>query len=91
MSQVSNLAWSKKHSSELVSTHGFTENCIFIWGYPSMNQVARLEGHSCRIRYMAMSPDGEDIVIGASGNDQPVQLYIKSSAKVNHKRKRAPF
>nr|CAD7592097.1 unnamed protein product [Timema genevievae] len=56
-SQVCNLAWSK-HSSELVSTHGYSQNQILVWKYPSLTQVAKLTGHS-------MAPDGEAIVTGA--------------------------
>lgn len=63
-SQVCNLAWSK-HSSELVSTHGYSQNQILIWKYPSLAQVAQLTGHSYRVLYLAMSPDGESIVTGA--------------------------
>ncbi|XP_026324099.1 fizzy-related protein homolog [Hyposmocoma kahamanoa] len=37
-SQVCNLAWSK-HSSELVSTHGYSQNQILVWKYPSLTQV----------------------------------------------------
>ncbi|XP_011164075.1 fizzy-related protein homolog [Solenopsis invicta] len=63
-SQVCNLAWSK-HSSELVSTHGYSQNQILVWKYPSLTQVAKLTGHSYRVLYLAMSPDGEAIVTGA--------------------------
>lgn len=63
-SQVCNLAWSK-HSSELVSTHGYSQNQILVWKYPSLTQVAKLTGHSYRVLYLAMSPDGESIVTGA--------------------------
>ena len=63
-SQVCNLAWSK-HSSELVSTHGYSQNQILVWKYPSLVQVAKLTGHSYRVLYLAMSPDGESIVTGA--------------------------
>ncbi|KAF4533238.1 hypothetical protein B566_EDAN005153 [Ephemera danica] len=63
-SQVCNLAWSK-HSSELVSTHGYSQNQILVWKYPSLSQVAKLTGHSYRVLYLAMSPDGEAIVTGA--------------------------
>ena len=38
-SQVCNLAWSK-HSSELVSTHGYSQNQILVWKYPSLVQVS---------------------------------------------------
>lgn len=63
-SQVCNLAWSK-HASELVSTHGYSQNQILVWKYPSLVQVAKLTGHSYRVLYLAMSPDGEAIVTGA--------------------------
>jgi len=63
-SQVCNLAWSK-HSNELVSTHGYSQNQIVVWKYPSMLQLARLTGHTFRVLYLAVSPDGESIVTGA--------------------------
>ncbi|EFX65814.1 hypothetical protein DAPPUDRAFT_65179, partial [Daphnia pulex] len=62
-SQVCNLACSK-HLSELV-THGYSQNQILIWKYPSLAQVAQLTGHSYRVLYLAMLPDGESIVTGA--------------------------
>lgn len=64
MSQVCNLAWSK-HASELVSTHGYSQNQILVWKYPSLAQVAKLTGHSYRVLYLAVSPDGESVVTGA--------------------------
>ncbi|KAF0042138.1 hypothetical protein F2P81_005670 [Scophthalmus maximus] len=63
-SQVCNLAWSK-HANELVSTHGYSQNQILVWKYPALTQVAKLTGHSYRVLYLAMSPDGEAIVTGA--------------------------
>ena len=56
-SQVCNLLFSK-NSSELVSTHGYSENAIVLWNYPSMKKIATLTGHSLRVLYLAMSPDG---------------------------------
>ncbi|CDK30028.1 unnamed protein product [Kuraishia capsulata CBS 1993] len=63
-SQVCNLAWSR-NSNELVSTHGYSRNQIVVWNYPSMQQIASLTGHSYRVLYLAMSPDGQTIVTGA--------------------------
>uniref|UniRef100_F1KWM8 Fizzy-related protein homolog n=1 Tax=Ascaris suum TaxID=6253 RepID=F1KWM8_ASCSU len=63
-SQVCNVAWSK-HSSELVSTHGYSYNQVIIWKYPSLQPVTKLTGHQYRVLYLAMSPDGESIVTGA--------------------------
>ncbi|KAL8288757.1 hypothetical protein RB597_000719 [Gaeumannomyces tritici] len=63
-SQVCNLAWSK-NSNEIVSTHGYSQNQIVVWKYPSMTQVASLTGHTYRVLYLAMSPDGRTVVTGA--------------------------
>mmetsp|Transcript_38623 Transcript_38623/g.36979 ORF Transcript_38623/g.36979 Transcript_38623/m.36979 type:complete len:107 (+) Transcript_38623:1421-1741(+) len=63
-SQVCNLLFSK-NVNELVSTHGYSDNAIVVWKYPSMKKVATLTGHSFRVLYLAMSPDGETIVSGA--------------------------
>lgn len=63
-SQVCNLRWSTL-SNELVSTHGYSENQIVVWKYPSMQQVVSLTGHTYRVLYLAMSPDGQVIVTGA--------------------------
>ncbi|KAK8944561.1 Protein FIZZY-RELATED 3 [Platanthera zijinensis] len=63
-SQVCNLAWSK-NANELVSTHGYSQNQIMLWKYPSMGKIATLTGHSMRVLYLATSPDGQTIVTGA--------------------------
>ncbi|GAB7350259.1 hypothetical protein MBLNU459_g0906t2 [Dothideomycetes sp. NU459] len=63
-SQVCNLLFSQV-TSELVSTHGFSQHAINIWKYPSMSQVVSLTGHTYRVLYLSMSPDGNVIVTGA--------------------------
>lgn len=63
-SQVCNLTWSK-NVNELVSTHGYSQNQIVVWKYPSMQKLATLTGHTTRVLYLAMSPDGQTIVTGA--------------------------
>lgn len=63
-SQVCNLVWSK-NSNEIVSTHGFSRNQIIVWKYPNMQQIAHLTGHTYRVLYLSLSPDGETIVTGA--------------------------
>jgi len=54
-----------KSSNELVSTHGYSDNAIMVWKYPSLKKMATLTGHSLRVLYLAMSPDGETVVTGA--------------------------
>jgi cell division cycle 20-like protein 1 (cofactor of APC complex) len=63
-SQVCNLMWSK-NSNEVVSTHGYSLNQIIVWKYPTMTKLATLTGHTYRVLYLAMSPDGQTIVTGA--------------------------
>jgi len=63
-SQVCNLAWSQ-NCNEIVSTHGYSLNQIALWKYPTMQKVATLVGHTYRVLYLAMSPDGSTIVTGA--------------------------
>lgn len=80
-SQVCNLAWSK-HANELVSTHGYSQNQILLWKYPSLTQVAKLTGHSYRVLYLAASPDGEAIVTGAG--DETLRFWnVFSKARTN--------
>ncbi|KAG6481283.1 hypothetical protein ZIOFF_057879 [Zingiber officinale] len=85
-SQVCNLAWSK-NVNELVSTHGYSQNQIMVWKYPSLNKVATLTGHTLRVLYLAMSPDGQTIVTGAG--DETLRFWnvfpsIKTPAPVRH-------
>merc|ERR1712107_529594 len=63
-SQVCNLIWSK-NVNEIVSTHGYSLNQIMLWKYPSMSKVTTLTGHTYRVLYLALSPDGQTVVTGA--------------------------
>ncbi|KAG1337861.1 protein FIZZY-RELATED 3 [Cocos nucifera] len=78
-SQVCNLAWCK-NVNELVSTHGYSQNQIMIWKYPSLGKVATLTGHTLRVLYLAISPDGQTIVTGAG--DETLRFWnVFPSAK----------
>lgn len=82
-SQVCNLMFST-NSPELVSTHGYSQNQIVIWKYPSMNSAATLTGHTMRVLYLAMSPDGQTIVTGAG--DETLRLWnVFPSAQLDDK------
>lgn len=54
-----------KTNDELVSTHGYSLNQVIVWKYPSMEKITTLTGHTFRVLYLAMSPDGSSIVTGA--------------------------
>lgn len=66
-SQVCSLLWSK-HERELLSSHGFTQNQLTLWKYPSMVKMAELTGHTSRVLFMAQSPDG-NTVASAAGDE----------------------
>lgn len=63
-SQVCNLVWSK-NVNEIVSTHGYSQNEIAVWKYPALTRAATLTGHSSRVLYLAISPDGRKIATGS--------------------------
>lgn len=42
--------------SPQVSTHGYSQNQILVWKYPSLTQVAKLTGHSYRVLYLVSPP-----------------------------------
>ncbi|GAB7358535.1 hypothetical protein MBLNU230_g2598t1 [Neophaeotheca triangularis] len=83
-SQVCNLLFSST-TSELVSTHGYSQHAINIWKYPSMQQVVSLTGHTYRVLYLAMSPDGAVIVTGAG--DETLRFWDVFGKKEKSARK----
>ena len=74
-SQVCNLSWSK-NVNEIVSTHGYSQNQIIVWKHPTMTKLATLTGHTLRVLYLAVSPDGQTIVTGAG---QPSHFLFSAS------------
>ena len=77
-SQVCSLMFSKA-SQELVSTHGYQLNEINLWKVPDMSKVATLTGHTSRVLYLAMSPEGNQIVTGAG--DETLRFWNLFPAK----------
>ena len=47
-SQVCSLLWSR-HNKELCSSHGFSENQLILWDYPSMTKIQEFTGHTSRV------------------------------------------
>eukprot|EP01104_Vermistella_antarctica_P016107 TRINITY_DN5427_c0_g1_i1.p1 TRINITY_DN5427_c0_g1~~TRINITY_DN5427_c0_g1_i1.p1 ORF type:complete len:634 (+),score=104.79 TRINITY_DN5427_c0_g1_i1:209-2110(+) len=84
-SQVCNLTWSK-NVDELVSTHGYSQNQVIIWSYPHLTPLCTLTGHSMRVLYLAVSPDGQTVVTGAG--DETLRFWnvfpsARASARAN--------
>ena len=60
-SQISGLEWNEEYQ-ELISAHGFQNNELNIWKFPTMTKVAELRGHTHRVLGMCMSPDHSTVV-----------------------------
>ncbi|KAJ1830727.1 substrate-specific activator of APC-dependent proteolysis [Coemansia sp. RSA 2711] len=71
-SQVCNLSWAHD-GSELVSTHGYSENHVVVWRYPAMQPVSVLTGHTKRVLYLAHSPDGQTVATAAG--DETIRFW----------------
>ncbi|KAI8364780.1 WD40-repeat-containing domain protein [Radiomyces spectabilis] len=64
-SQITSLHWSK-HYKEIVSSHGYPNNQLTVWEYPSFNRIIDIPGHDSRILHTAMSPDGQMVATAAA-------------------------
>lgn len=64
-SQVCSILWSP-HEKELVTSHGFSQNQLTVWKYPSMARMAELKGHTSRVLHTSLSPDGQTVVSAAA-------------------------
>eukprot|EP00730_Choanoeca_flexa_P011517 TRINITY_DN26978_c0_g1_i1.p1 TRINITY_DN26978_c0_g1~~TRINITY_DN26978_c0_g1_i1.p1 ORF type:complete len:446 (+),score=139.86 TRINITY_DN26978_c0_g1_i1:76-1413(+) len=84
-SQVSSLIWNEEHK-EIVSGHGFANNQLSIWKYPSLAKVAELTGHTDRVLSMAVSPDGQAVASAAGDETLRIWKCFASDAKKAKKR-----
>ena len=71
-SQVCSILWSNEYK-EMVSAHGFANNEIIIWRYPSMIKIAELTGHTERVLHLALSSDETTVV--SAGADETLRLW----------------
>ncbi|KQJ84383.1 cell division cycle 20.2, cofactor of APC complex [Brachypodium distachyon] len=71
-SQVCALLWNK-NERELLSSHGFTQNQLTLWKYPSMVKMAELTGHSSRVLFMTQSPDG--CTVASAAADETLRFW----------------
>ncbi|EPZ33907.1 WD40 repeat-like protein [Rozella allomycis CSF55] len=81
-SQVCGILFSEEHR-EIITSHGYSDNQLSIWKYPSMTKVADLYGHSSRILHMAISPDGQTVVSAAADENLKFWKCFESSKKMN--------
>lgn len=88
-SQVCSVVWNP-HDKELLTSHGFSQNQLTVWKYPSLVRMAELQGHTSRVLHTALSPDGQTVVSGAA--DETLRfwkVFADSSNKTNGQRNTA--
>ncbi|KAG0288754.1 ubiquitin-protein transferase activating protein [Linnemannia gamsii] len=65
-SQVTSIIWSKEYK-EFMSSHGYPNNNLSVYSYPSMGKVVDIPAaHDSRVLHSAVSPDGQTVATVAS-------------------------
>ena len=80
-SQVCSLVWNP-YERELLSSHGFSENQLCLWKFPSMTRVKQLNGHTARVLHMTVSPDGSTVCSAAADETLRFWKVFESSLGV---------
>ena len=68
------LSCQRESAAVLKAVHepaGYSANAIGVWSYPGLQRIATLGGHTQRVLYLALSPDGRSIVSGAGATPFP--------------------
>jgi cell division cycle protein 20 (cofactor of APC complex) len=84
------LQWSTTEK-ELLSAHGFSQNQLTVWKYPTMTKVADLHGHTSRVLHTAMSPDGS--IVCSAAADETLRfwrVWESASKKIVNENQAAP-
>ncbi|KAG9290338.1 hypothetical protein G9A89_007069 [Geosiphon pyriformis] len=71
-SQVTSIIWSREYR-ELLSTHGFPDNHLALWAYPSLQKIADIKAHETRVLHSAISPDGQ--VVATAAGDENLKFW----------------
>jgi cell division cycle 20, cofactor of APC complex len=71
-SQVTSLKWSTGYK-EIVSCHGFPDNHLSVWHYPSLVKQVDIPAHDSRVLYSTLSPDGQ--VLATAASDENLKFW----------------
>ncbi|KAI7828163.1 quinon protein alcohol dehydrogenase-like superfamily [Gamsiella multidivaricata] len=86
-SQVTSIVWSTEYR-EFMSSHGYPDNNLSVYGYPSMNKVIDIPAHDSRILHTAISPDGQTVATVASDENLKFWKLFERQTKKDVKAKR---
>lgn len=76
--QICSLIWSK-NSKEIVSSHGYEKNELFVWKYmphksdSPILKTAELWGHESRVLHLALSPNGT--TVASTAPDETLRFW----------------
>jgi len=79
-SQVTSLIWSLDYK-EILSSHGFPNNNITLWKYPTMDRIVNIQAHDARVLFSALSPDGQSVATAAG--DETLKFWKIWKSKDN--------
>jgi len=71
-SQVTSLKWSTGFK-EIVSCHGFPDNHLSVWHYPSLVKQVDIPAHEARVLHSTLSPDGQ--VLATAASDENLKFW----------------
>ena len=76
---------------EFVSAHGFSQNHLNVWSHrqAECSKFAVLQGHTSRVLYLAVSPDGRNVVTGAG--DESLRFWEIFPGRESAVRKSLPL
>jgi cell division cycle protein 20 (cofactor of APC complex) len=90
-SQVCSLIWNP-FEPEILSAHGFSQNQLTLWKYPTMSPCIDLTGHNARVLHTAISPDGSMVCSAAADETlrfwkvfEPVKKSVKDKKTLESK------
>jgi cell division cycle 20, cofactor of APC complex len=82
-SQVCALQWSP-YEKELLSSHGYAENQLCLWKYPTMAKIKELKGHTARVLHLQTSPEG---LVCSGAADETLRFWNIFASESSGKRK----
>ncbi|KAI5133760.1 cell division cycle 20, cofactor of APC complex [Nematocida ausubeli] len=71
-SQVCSIVFSERYK-EIITTHGYSDNNVAVWKYCSMRKIGDMKGHTGRVLFSALSPNGE--ILATCGADENLNFW----------------
>ena len=85
-SQVTSLKWSTAYK-EIVSSHGFPDNHLSVWHYPSLVKQVDIPAHEARVLHSTLSPDGQ--VLATAASDENLKFWRVFAESGDSKKRKA--